>query len=227
MSEHLHHRLAQIHQNLLHGRLPRNLDWGDAVELIEHLGRVEPHGGEEFAFVVGSKREFFRRPHTHELGLEEVSRLRSLLRDDGMAAPAGASTASQRAVVVIDHHGARIYQDRGGSRPEDGVTVSPYDPHGFHRHLIHRKEAHYQGERVPEETSFYAEVARALAPARDIVLIGHGTGKSNAAEVLGEYLKAHHPETFRKVSATEVADLSAISEPEIEVLARRHLGGAA
>jgi hypothetical protein len=42
----------------------------------------------------------------------------------------------------------------GEKVPELKHTVHPYDPLGFHHHLIHRKEAHYQGERVPEEKSF-------------------------------------------------------------------------
>jgi len=67
MSEHLHHKLALIHQSLIHGRLPRNLDWSDALELISHFGQVQPHGGDEFAFVVGTRREFFKRPHSHSL----------------------------------------------------------------------------------------------------------------------------------------------------------------
>jgi hypothetical protein len=41
----------------------------------------------------------------------------------------------------------------GGSRPEDEVTVKPYDPFGFQHHSIHRKEPHYKGDHVPEEES--------------------------------------------------------------------------
>jgi hypothetical protein len=224
MSQHLHHRLAVLQQNLLHGKLPHNLDWDDARELIEHLGRVEPHGGDEFAFVVGSQREFFKRPHTHELGLEEVSRLRGLLKAAAADPPAAPEQAQpRRVIVVIDHHGARIYQDRGGSRPEAGVSVKPYDPHGFHRHLIHRKEAHYQGERVPEETSFYEDVAKMLVAADEIVLIGHATGKSSALDTLVEYLRTHHPQIARRVKATESVDLSALTEPEVEAIAKRHM----
>jgi len=42
----------------------------------------------------------------------------------------------------------------------DERKVQPYDPYNFHHHLIHRKEAHYRGERVPEEDSFYEEIAK-------------------------------------------------------------------
>ena len=87
--------------------------------------------------------------------------------------PTEAPAQSGRMIVVIDHHAAHVYQDLGGSRPSDERTVRPYDPFNFHHHLIHRKEAHYRGERVPEEDSFYEEVAKDITPASEIVLIGH------------------------------------------------------
>ncbi|HEX4152943.1 MAG TPA: hypothetical protein VHY75_12125 [Steroidobacteraceae bacterium] len=80
MSEHLHRKLAVLRQNLLQGRLPRSVHWDDVLELIGHLGHVEPHGGEEFAFVVGTHHELFKRPHGQDLGIDEVSRLRKFLK---------------------------------------------------------------------------------------------------------------------------------------------------
>jgi hypothetical protein len=219
--------MAVLHQSLLRGKLPRGLHWNDAVELIGHLGQVEAQGGEEFAFVVGTKRELFKRPHEPEFGIAEVSRLRRFLKGAGSESPKIEPTQPYRMVVVIDHHAARIFCDLGESRPQELATIEPYDPHHFRRHLVHRKEAHYQGDRVPEESSFYEEVAAALAPANAIVLIGHGTGKSSAVDVLAEYLKKHHMNIFRRVEAQENADLSALTEPEIESLAKRHMITAA
>jgi stalled ribosome rescue protein Dom34 len=92
--------------------------------------------------------------------------------------------------------------------------------------LIHRKEAHYKGERVPEEHSYYEEIAKDVVPAEAIILIGHGTGKSSAVGYLTEYLKAHHPEEFQRIIATETVDLSALTEPQIEEIAKRHVGAA-
>jgi len=219
MSKHL----ESLYQNLLNGKLPHNLSWSEAVELVEHLGEVQPHGGDEFVFRVGGQRVFFKRPQTHELGLEEVSRLRKLLKEAGPGSHAEGPAQPSRMIVVIDHHVAHVYQDLGGSRPENEHKVRPYDPYNFHHHLIHRKEAHYSGERVPEEDSFYEEISKDITPANEIVLIGHAKGKSNAADFLKEYLKTHHPDTSRRVIATESADLSAVTEPEIESLAKRHM----
>jgi hypothetical protein len=220
MSKHL----ESLYQNLLNGKLPHNLSWSEAVDLVEHLGgEVQPHGGDEFVFRIGSQRVFFKRPSTHDLGEEEVSRLRKFLKKPAPGSQVEEPAQPGRMIVVIDHHAAHVYQDLGGSRPADEHTVQPYDPYHFHHHLIHRKEAHYRGERVPEEDSFYEEVAKDITAANEIVLIGHATGKSNAAEFLKEYLKTHHPDISRRVIATESADLSAVTEPQIEALAKRHM----
>ncbi|MGA2417084.1 MAG: hypothetical protein ABSF59_21730 [Candidatus Sulfotelmatobacter sp.] len=223
MSKHL----ESLYQNLLNGKLPHNLSWAEAVALVEHMGEVQPRGDDEFVFVVGSQRVFFKKPHAHDLGVEEVSRLRKFLKEAGPDAHKSGAQSEEpaqpsRMIVVIDHHAAHVYYHFGGSRPADEQKVQPYDPYHFHHHLIHRKEAHYRGERVPEEDSFYEEIAKDITPASEIVLIGHATGKSNAAEFLKEYLKTHHPEISRRVIAIENADLSALTEPEIEALAARH-----
>ena len=226
MSEQLHHKLAALHQTLLHGKLPRNLHWSDALELIGHLGKVQPTEGGEFAFVVGTQREFFKRPHTSEFGTEEVSRLRRLLKAAAAELPSAQAVQADRMVVVIDHHSAHIFNGIGGSQPQNVATIEPYDPHHFHHHLVHRKQAHYQGDRAPEETSFYADVAKALAPASQIVLIGHGTGTSSAVNVLAAHLKNHRPEVSQRVIATETADISALTLPEVAAIARRYMDNA-
>jgi hypothetical protein len=220
-----HQKLAALHETLLHGRLPRNLHWSETLELIASIGRVEPTNGTEVAFVVGTQREFFKRPHGSELGVEEVSRLRRFLKAATVEPTPAESVAPGRMVVVIDHHAAHIYSDSSGSEPKEVSTIEPYDPHHFHHHLVHRKEAHYRGDRVPEESSFYEEVAKALIPAREIVLIGHGTGKSSAVEALVEHLKHHRPDVLRHVVATDTADLSALTAADIEAIARRHMTG--
>lgn len=208
--------------SLLAGKLPLNLSWTKVVELIGRLGEVEPHGGNELAFVVGSQRAFFKRPNAHSLEVHEVSRLRTFLREASVNASLRKPSQPGRIVVVVDHHSARLYQDLGAARSDGETTAKPADPQGFHHHLIHRKEAHYEGERVPEDTAFYDQVASDLLLAREIVLIGNGTGKSSALNFLTQYLKSHHPSIFQKVIATEVMDLSALTEGEIEAIARNH-----
>ncbi|HEX4312213.1 MAG TPA: hypothetical protein VHZ25_19430 [Acidobacteriaceae bacterium] len=222
MDKHLHHKQEQLLQSLLAGELPHNLSWDAVVELIGQLGEVQPHGGNETTFVVGSQRAFFKHPHTHSLETEEVSRLRKFLHEAGVQPSQKTLPHPGRVIVVIDHYAAHVYRGLSGSRPESEASVRPYDPYGFHHHLIHRKEAHYEGERVPEESSFYEEIAKDLVAAHEIVVIGHATGKSNASDYLETYLKAHHPTIAARVIATETADLSALTEREIEEIAKKH-----
>jgi hypothetical protein len=226
MNQPVRHDQKELLESLVAGKLPRNLSWGSVIDLIGHIGEVQPHGNDEFIFAVGSQRGFFRRPSEHNLAVEEISRLRRFLKEAGaLATPANLSQIGRMA-VVIDHHVAHIYHNLGDRRPQGEVTVKPYDPFGFQHHLIHRKEAHYRGDRVPEEGSYYEEIAADLVHAEAIILIGHGTGKSSAVGFLTEYLKAHRPEEFRRIVATETVDLSALTEPQIEEIAKRHIGAA-
>lgn len=220
----LRHDHEMLLESLTNGKLPRNVRWADVLDLIGHIGSVEPRGNDEFAFQVETQRAFFKRPHGHDMDVAEVSRLRHFLKQSGLSCAIDMKPIPGRVIVVIDHRGAHIYKDVEGSQPVDEVTVKPYDPFGFHRHLVHRKEANYRGEHIPEESSFYEEIARNLAHAEEIVLIGHGTGKSSAVDFLSEYLNKHHASTAQKIVGTEVADLSALTEPEIEQIAIRHLG---
>jgi hypothetical protein len=227
MNVHIRHDHEELLESLRSGKLPRNLTWSAVVDLIGKIGEVQPHGNDEFSFVVGSQKQLFKKPGTHDLGMDEISRLRTFLREAEVQQKPLEGVQPGRMVVVIDHHAAHIYHDFGGSVPQDKVTAKPYDPFGFHHHLIHRKEAHYKGERVPEENSYYEEVAKDLLHAQSIILIGHAAGKSSAVEFLREYLKTHHLETFQRIIATETADLSALTEPEIEEIAKRHIRAVA
>ena len=221
MNSHLQHNQTMLLRSLTTGKLPRNLSWNEVVEAMSKLGEVQPREDNEVEFVVGAQRAFFKRPHSHSLEVDEVSRLRRFLHDAGIGSVPKESAPVGRMVAVIDHHKARIYQNQGGSRPEREDVVKPYDPHGFHRHLIHRKEAHFAGQRVPEEASFYEQIAENLKPAKEIVLIGHGRGKSSALDFLMEYLKTHYPTMLPRIVASEITDLSAITEKEIETVAQR------
>ena len=224
MNRHIRRDHEELLGSLIGGKLPRNLSWSSVTDLIGQIGEVEPHGNDEYVFAVGSQRCFFKRPTAHNLAVEEVSRLRRFLKEAGVLGIPAKTHQIGRMAVAIDHHVAHIYYDLGGSRPEPEVTVRPYDPFGFHHHLIHRKEAHYEGDRVPEEDSYYEEIAKDLAHAEAIILIGNGTGKSSAVGFLTEFLKAHHPEEFQRIVATKTADLSALTEPQIEEIAKRNIG---
>jgi hypothetical protein len=126
-------------------------------------------------------------------------------------------------VVLIDHRSARFFEAvDGGRRLEERGHLEPADPHGFHRHLEHRKEADYRGERVPEADEFYERASARLKGATPIVLIGDATGKSSALVYFRQYLKDRHKEIDEHVVGAERADLSHMNLGEIERIARRY-----
>jgi hypothetical protein len=143
-------------------------------------------------------------------------------RDAGKDQP-----VSLQIIVVIDHHSARLF--RASSNVAESscpLKLMPLDPHGFHRHLVHKKEANYEGERVPEDPEFYEHIAAALTPAHEILIIGHGTGKSDAGAHLLEHLKKRHVSVAGRVVDVISADLSHITDGQILALARSHLAKA-
>jgi len=209
--------------------VPSNLAWLDALHLIEKLGVAgrEPNG--RLLFTIAGHREVFHQPHGKELTTEEVARLRKLLESAGVTATSvdvvqedrTAEPATLDIVVAVDHQQARLFAIQGTSGT--ARTLRPYDPHHFLHHLAHRQERELRGQREPEEPSYYAQIAAALAPARRIVLLGHGTGHSNAAVHLEEALRAKHPEISKRVVAVRAVDLSALTEPQLLDLALKAL----
>jgi hypothetical protein len=126
-------------------------------------------------------------------------------------------------VLLIDHHRARFFETAGpDGRLEEREHLEPKDPHGFRRHLEHRKEADYRGQRTPEADEFYERIAGRLKDAASIVLVGDATGKSSASRYLLAYLGEKHKAIADRIAGTEDADLSAISLGRIEEIARRH-----
>ena len=92
--------------------------------------------------------------------------------------------------------------------------------------MTHNVQSREQGKRAPVEADFYRQIGDALAAGGRIVVVGHGIGKSNAATHLTEYLRTHHRETYQRIVHEIGADLSAVTTPELLVLAQQALGRA-
>lgn len=133
-----------------------------------------------------------------------------------MATPNEQNTASH-VLVVIDHQEARVYRTEvRGSVPEQ---ITPYDPHGYGRHL-HSAHEWTDGKSVPERKSFYEAIAKTLRGAEQVLMFGSGTGKSSAMEHLLADLREHHPDVAKKVVGSVVVDAHHTSENQLLAKAR-------
>jgi hypothetical protein len=120
-------------------------------------------------------------------------------------------------LVVIDHLEAKVYS----SDDRDAVARKfvPLDPQGHGRHL-HSANEWTDGKRPPERKAFYESVAKALQHAKQILLFGSGTGRSNAMEQLLADLQAHHADIARKVVGSVIVDAHHTTENELLAKAR-------
>lgn len=209
-----------------------NLEWMDVVALIEKIGAVHQQANDKFAFDVGGEHYLMHKPHTKDLTSSEVVDLRHFLQRAGWSpeAPSQAAARPEPAppslMVVVDHHGAKIYRVDTASGDASKREIKPYDPHHFLHQLTHKEQSREQGQRAPEDATFYKRIGDALAAGGRIVVVGHGTGKSNAAQHLTEYLRTHHRETYQRIVREIGADLSAITTPQLLELAEQALGRA-
>jgi hypothetical protein len=215
----LNRKDARVLREIFGHPLPHNLKWMDVVSLVNHLGSVlERHDGND-EFRIGTTSEVFKRPHHKDIELEDVVRLRAFLERGGVDAsgPKSESTGAQAppksyVVLLIDHHSARFFEPQSdGVHIIERERVEPADPHGFERHLEHRKEADYQGERVPEPTEYYERVAQRLEDFAVTLLLGNATGKSSALHYLEQYLQEKHKDVRARVVDTVHVDLSSIT----------------
>lgn len=120
-------------------------------------------------------------------------------------------------LVVIDHAEARVFRTEvRGAVPE---RIHPYDPHGYGRHLHSTKEW-AEGARPSERRKFHEAVAHTLIDAGQILVFGHGKGRSSEMDLLLADLKEHHVDVWRKVIGTAVVDPHRATENELLAKAR-------
>ncbi len=205
---------------------PHNLDWDHLVALIGKIGDAREESNNDFVFEVAGKRHHMRKPHTKHLTTGEVIDVRHfLLEAEYSAVPSEAAAhpdpAAPNLVIVVDHHETKIFQIDLSSDDASEHVIRPYDPHHFLHHLTHKGQDRERGQRAPEEPAYYEKIADAVALGGRIVVVGHGVGKSNAAHHLSEYLQSHHRETYRRIVGEVDADLSAVTAPQLLVLARQ------
>ena len=125
--------------------------------------------------------------------------------------------AAPHLLVVIDHQEARVYRTEvHGAVP---VSMSPYDPHGYGKHL-HSAHEWTDGKRQPERKSFYEAIAKTLRGAEQVLLFGSGTGRSSPMDMLLADLKAHHSDVAGKIIGSEVVDAHHTTEDQLLAKAR-------
>lgn len=123
------------------------------------------------------------------------------------------------AVVWIDHSKARILRfsadEHAGADKADEAVVRP-------DHTVHdvRHGQKRTGQHLADDHAFFDEVAKAVADAGAILIVGPGQERTH----FSKYLSEKHPKIKANVEGVEAADHP--SEGELMAFARRRLKAA-
>ena len=213
---------------IFHHPAPHNLGWMDVLRLLKHLGSADERADGKYSLMINGNHLVLHKPHGKHLDASQVADLRhyfglsGISPDNPYGTPAAAKSSSVDVVVLIDHHGAKLYQIHLSS-DQQAETVAPYDPHHFLHHLRHRDEMREHGQRPAEDLTFYERIADALRDVDRVVLLSHGTGSSNASNVLAEQLKKRHPGIYARIVRQADVNTSAMTEAEILAYGRQAL----
>jgi hypothetical protein len=209
----------KTYQHIFQHPMTHNLEWRDVWSMFGAMPgteAVEEANGNLKVTRNGETLVLHRPKHKDLADTDELMQVRHFLEKSDAKAPASPA-AGTHLLVVIDHREARIYSaELQGSVPH---KIEPYDPFGFGRDL-HYNQDDSNGQRKPEQKSFYEAVAKTLAGAQKILLFGTGTGASSAMEVLLADLKKHHHEIAARVVGSVTIDEHHLTDNQLLAKAR-------
>jgi stalled ribosome rescue protein Dom34 len=118
--------------------------------------------------------------------------------------------ANYHSIVWIDHHKAVAW-----NFTDDAQTKSVVKANDQHQHTHIRKSPH-GGHKTPDDIEFFDDVAKVLAGAREILVIGPARTK----EEFVAFIRRKHPQLGSMIVAVESADHP--TDPELLAYARKH-----
>ena len=131
----------------------------------------------------------------------------------------------KRAVVAIDFRHARVYALDAPTHSRPEVVVAP-DPWHLNHNLYHREhnpDGTYNIDAIDTD-DFFRTVALALKPATEVLLLGHGKGKSNASHVFEAYVEKHYSDVAAKIVADVRCDIDDITDNQLLRLGELYFG---
>lgn len=204
-----------------------NVEWHDVLSLLGHVGSVEVRhdGGNDVTIAAETIK--LGPPHGHDLGAGDMRDLRSFLTrvglaNEGLADGEEDETAAETGcTVLIDHHEARLFGLDGSANPSKPRVLKPEDVDGAIRRVEHKQgqDDHDVGHGL-EEDVWYERIAAELTPARRIVVLSDGKGRSNAGSYLIAYLGRHHPAVAKCIVSVQRVDIAHLSDGEIAAMGR-------
>jgi hypothetical protein len=141
----------------------------------------------------------------------------------GSGGGAPVDIAGKLAVVAIDAGHARVYAIE--AEPNTAIeTITAPDPSHVNHNIFHRHGNPSGAFDVDgaETSAYFKALAHALAPARGLLLVGHGKGKANFSHHFESFLEKHHRDVAAKIVANVRADIDDITDRQLLRLGEHH-----
>jgi hypothetical protein len=208
----------------------QNLGWRDLLALVAEVGHIHQTGNGDFTVEIAGQRHVMRKPPTKDLADTEVRTVRHFLERAGLTPGlavrqlvADPGRLAPNLLIVVDHHEAKIFHVDVTSDGAPVNVIRPDDPYHALDHIGHWDGSRDVGRTISVERAYDEAIANAAAFGGRLVIVGHGTGKSNAAHHLISFLKNHHEDTYRRIVRELDVDLSCMTAPQLLDLAREVL----
>ncbi|HUW78377.1 MAG TPA: hypothetical protein VMV52_06475 [Candidatus Nanopelagicaceae bacterium] len=126
--------------------------------------------------------------------------------------------SDQLSAVLITQNYAKLWLS--GLNPDaKAQLVEAADAKDRYMHV--RQAQHHRGhDSEHEDPAFFEEIAQAIAKSPQVLLVGHGKGKANAAAKFVDYLEKKHPNLSGNVAGMIDTNIQAMTDPEILELSR-------
>jgi predicted RNA binding protein YcfA (HicA-like mRNA interferase family) len=200
--------------------IAHNLKWKELIPGLASIGFVyeEKNGAHHFA----------RNGHTVVLGhanhemldTEEILKLRHFIAASAIAQNE-TPDLTKDIVVAMDYHKAIIFHAPGTAsetRAEQHADQSA--SRVLHKHPT---SPPFTTDGPEIDDDYYTAVVNEMSRAKRIVILGHGTGSSNASSQLVAKITNKNPEISHRIAAVQHCDLEAMTEPQMISLGIRLL----
>lgn len=126
------------------------------------------------------------------------------------------------AIVAVDFHRTRVFaiDSPDHSAPEKLTAEDPRKR--FHN--VYHHDGNVDGSYLDDSDAYWSLLTGALTPAAGIILLGHGTGKSNASHHLASYMEKHRRDVARHIIGEFRADIDDLTDEQLLRLGQ-HIAG--
>jgi hypothetical protein len=121
-------------------------------------------------------------------------------------------------VVTLTQSEAKVWATGVGKGSHPEVIDKP--AMAEHHHSRTNVKPVASAKEDPATVAYFNSICRAIEPASEILLIGHGVGKSSAMLHFIQFAERKHPDLAKKVADAVDLDVTALTEPEILAAAR-------